>query len=302
MSLIVEKLDKSFNNKKVVDEISFKMLKPSALGLVGLNGAGKTTTIRMIVDIIKKDSGKVLWNDETLDRNKVKIGYLPEERGIYQKVKVKKQLLYFARLKGMNEKEATSAVDYWSKKLEIEEYLNKYAKELSKGNQQKVQIACSLINNPDLIILDEPLSGLDPVNAELITNVLREQITKGKYVIVTSHQMNVIEEFCTELVMLKEGKIVLQGNIEKIKKEYIKNIICIDGDAKTKQTLKDNFENEYSIKLNATNELEISYDNENAKEKILEYIVKNKLDIKKYEIKKPTLREIFIEKAGEVNE
>lgn len=298
MGLLVKKLNKSFNNVKVVNNVSFEMKKPSALGLVGVNGAGKTTTIRMIIDILKKESGSVIWNGEEFDRDKIKIGYLPEERGIYPKTRIKDQLIYFAKLKGLNDEEAKNSLNVWSKKFKVEKYLEKIPEELSKGNQQKVQLLTVFMHNPDLIILDEPLSGLDPINAELIKNLLNELIKKGKYIIITSHQMNIIEDFCSHIVMLKEGKVIMSGNIEELKDKLQKNILIINGEKKLMNFLKE----KYDAKKLSNSICEIELKDKKESSKILEEIVACKYEIEKFEIRKPTLREIFIDKAGDNNE
>ena len=220
MSLIVKNVNKSFGNKKVVDNLSFELTKPGVFGLLGTNGAGKTTTIRMILGIINKDSGDITWNNKEVSRKNVNFGYLPEERGLYPKSKIYDQLMYFANLKGMNKIDADKAIKYWLEKLKVSEYIDYTAEKLSKGNQQKIQFITSVLHNPDLIVLDEPFSGLDPVNTEILSNVMKELIKEGKYIIMSSHQMNSIEEFCTDLVILNKGKTVLKGNLKEIKNSY----------------------------------------------------------------------------------
>lgn len=300
MSLKIKNFTKYYGDKKVLDNVSFTLNKPEALGLVGLNGAGKTTTIRMIIDLIKKDKGEVIFKNKKLDLSKTKIGYLPEERGIYQRVKVKEQLIYFAKLKGMSKKEAEENISYWIDRTSLTDLSNTLCEKLSKGNQQKVQLIIAFMNDPDIIILDEPLSGLDPVNQELIREILNEFISKGKYVIVTSHQMNVIDEFCSSLVMLKEGKVVLSGNIEDIKNEYEKNTLLIKGDSDLRNYLLDKYKDNY--KINDNDEIEIAIESKDETKTILKDLTKNNFLVEKFEIKTPTLREIFIEKAGDKNE
>ena len=189
MSLILKNVSKSFVGKKAVDNISLTLDKPGVYGLLGTNGAGKTTTIRMILGIIKKTSGKITWNGKEVTRENVNFGYMPEERGVYPKTKIYDQLMYFARLIGQKVAEANNAIDYWLKRLKMEEYKNVLAEKLSKGNQQKIQFIISVMNDPELIVLDEPFSGLDPVNTEILSEVMKELIKKGKYIIMSSHQM-----------------------------------------------------------------------------------------------------------------
>lgn len=171
MSLVLKNVSKSYSGKKVVDNISLTLDKPCVYGLLGTNGAGKTTTIRMLLGIIKKDSGEIIWNGKNVERKNVNFGYLPEERGVYQKTQIFEQLMYFAELKGMEKEEAEKEIKKWAKRLKVEEYLNQTAEKLSKGNQQKIQFMTAIIHNPELVVLDEPFSGLDPVNTEIIKNI-----------------------------------------------------------------------------------------------------------------------------------
>ena len=227
MSLSVNELRKCYGDKVAVDNLSFSIDEPGVFGLLGTNGAGKTTTIRMMLDMLKKDGGNVTWNGKSYNPKVVSTGYLAEERGIYSKFTIVDQLVYFGELKGMSKKDALDSIDYWLKRLDIEEYRNKRAEQLSKGNQQKVQFVAALISNPDILILDEPLSGLDPVNTDLFKEVIREEVAKGKYIIMSSHQMSTIEEFCENLVILNRGETVLKGNLKEIKKSYGRNHLII---------------------------------------------------------------------------
>jgi len=195
MGLNIQYLSKSFGETKAVQNLSITLEKGQVLGLLGRNGAGKTTTIKMILGLQTPNQGEITWDGSSLDRSKVSIGYLPEERGLYLKSKINEQLRYFGELEGMSRKQADDAIDYWLEKLEISNYKMKKANELSKGNQQKIQLIATLMHNPELIILDEPFSGLDPVNANLLTTIIEEQITAGKTVILSSHRMEQIENF-----------------------------------------------------------------------------------------------------------
>ena len=192
MSLILKNVSKSFVGKKVVDNVSFSLEKPGVYGLLGTNGAGKTTTIRMLLGIIKKDRGEITWKGKPVDRKTVNFGYLPEERGVYPKTKIFDQLMYFAELKGMKKNEAIKAINKWAKELKVEEYLNLPAEKLSKGNQQKIQFMTAIIHNPELVVLDEPFSGLDPVNNEILKNIIIDLVKNGKYIIMSAHQIATI--------------------------------------------------------------------------------------------------------------
>ena len=296
MGLTIKNVSKSYGDKKVVDNISLEIDKPGVYGLLGTNGAGKTTTIRMLLGILKKDSGEINWNGKEVKRKHVNFGYLPEERGVYPKVNVYTQLMYFAKLKGMKEEKADEAIKYWMKRLEVEEYMNMTAEKLSKGNQQKIQFITAVVHDPELIVLDEPFSGLDPVNTEIIRNVILELIKKGKYIIMSAHQMSVVEEFCTDILILNKGKTVLQGNLKQIKDSYKANKLYISTKQDIKQYVK---EQKLHIYLEKDNEYEIDIKEEEQGYTLFNELAKNNVQVEKFEIKKPSLHDIFIEKVGE---
>ncbi|MEE1389705.1 MAG: ATP-binding cassette domain-containing protein [Clostridia bacterium] len=294
--LILENVSKTFVGKKAVDKISFSLNKPGVFGLLGTNGAGKTTTIRMLLGIIKKDNGEITWNGKKVDRKSVNFGYLPEERGVYPKVKIYDQLMYFAELKGMKKQEADTAIGIWAKKLKVEEYMQMPAEKLSKGNQQKIQFMTSVIHNPELVVLDEPFSGLDPVNTELLKNIIIDLVKEEKYVIMSAHQMSTIEEFCSNILILNKGKTVLQGNLREIKDQYPANRVQIEANESiTENITKLGLE----IENEKNNEYTVKIDNEEQAHNLLNELVKDKKTINKFEITKPTLNDIFIEKVGE---
>ena len=296
--LKIENVSKRYGKKLVVDNISIELDKPEVFGLLGTNGAGKTTTIRMLLGILKKDSGTITWNGSEVDRKKVNFGYLPEERGVYPKVKIIDQLKYFAELKGMDKDEALKSIEKWSKKLKVEEYLEMPAEKLSKGNKQKIQFMTAVIHDPELIVLDEPFSGLDPVNTEILKNIIIELVKKGKYIIMSAHEMHTIEEFCTNILIINKGKTVLKGNIIDIKNTYPANRVTIETteditEIIEKQNLKieNSHNNIYVVKIEEEKQ---GYD-------LLKAIVKEKVNVNKFEIMKPTLNDIFIEKVGAKN-
>lgn len=295
MGLIVKNVNKSFGDKHVVDNISFSLEEPGVFGLLGTNGAGKTTTIRMILGIIKKDSGEITWNGKAVTRGNVNFGYLPEERGLYPKSTIYDQLVYFANLKGLDKRAADKAVKMWLDKLNLMEYINNPSEKLSKGNQQKVQFITAMLHDPDLIVLDEPFSGLDPVNTEILSKIMKDLVKSGKYIIMSSHQMSVIEEFCSDLVILNRGKTVLSGNLKEIKDSYETNKVLIETTdeidgilKKLKVDVLDKNDDEYLVSADADN-----------RRKLLKELVKNNIDVKTFKVIKPTLHEIFIEKVGE---
>ena len=294
--LILENVSKTFVEKKAVEGISFSLNKPGVFGLLGTNGAGKTTTIRMLLGIIKKDSGEITWNGKKVDRKSVNFGYLPEERGVYPKVKIYDQLMYFAELKGMKKQEADAAIKDWAKKLKVEEYMQMLAEKLSKGNQQKIQFMTAVIHNPELVVLDEPFSGLDPVNTELLKNIIIDLVKEEKYVIMSAHQMSTIEEFCSDILILNKGKTVLQGNLREIKDQYPANRVQIE----TNESITENIAKlGLEIENEKNNEYTIKIDNEEQAHNLLNELVKDGKTINKFEITKPTLNDIFIEKVGE---
>ena len=296
MGLKVENVSKYFDNKLVVDNISFEINEPGVFGLLGTNGAGKTTTIRMILGIIKKDKGEITWNGKAVDRKNVNFGYLPEERGIYPKSKIFDQLLYFAELKGMKVQEASEEIKDWMERLKIDEYQNMTAEKLSKGNQQKVQFITAILNNPELIVLDEPFSGLDPVNTELLKEVIIELVKKGKYIIMSSHQMTSIEEFCKDVVIINKGKTVLKGNLKEIKNSYQANRLEINANKDITSYIN---EAGMTIEKNIDNNYEIKIENEEQAYSLMKTLVVQGVKLNKFELQKPSLNDIFIEKVGE---
>ena len=296
MGLVLKDVSKTFVGKKAVDNISFEINKPGVFGLLGTNGAGKTTTIRMLLGIIKKDSGEITWNGKAVDRKSVNFGYLPEERGVYPKTKIYNQLMYFAELKGMKKEEADEEIKKWSQKLKVEEYLDKPAEKLSKGNQQKIQFMTAVIHNPELLVLDEPFSGLDPVNTELLKNIIINLVKEGKYIIMSAHQMSTIEEFCSDILILNKGKTVLKGNLKEIKDTYPANRVQIETNENIEADIKklgfeiENMKNySYTIKIS----------NEQKAHELLKELVLKGITVNKFEIMKTTLNDIFIEKVGE---
>ena len=296
MGLVLKNVSKTFVGKRAVDNISFELNKPGVFGLLGTNGAGKTTTIRMLLGIIKKDSGEITWNGKVVDRKSVNFGYLPEERGVYPKTKIYNQLMYFAELKGMKKEEADEAIKNWAKKLKVEEYLDKPAEKLSKGNQQKIQFMTAVIHNPELLVLDEPFSGLDPVNTELLKNIIINLVKEGKYIIMSAHQMSTIEEFCSDILILNKGKTVIKGNLKEIKDTYPANRVQIETNENIETDIKklgfeiENIKNySYTVKI---------FDEQKAHELLKELVIKG-ITINKFEIMKPTLNDIFIAKVGE---
>ena len=227
MVLELRDIEKSFGPKKVLTGVGFRAEGGKAFGLLGRNGAGKTTAIRILMNVFPANAGDVLIDGAPIDYTKVQIGYLPEERGLYPKKIILDQLIYFAELKGMSRKDAIRSIDYWLDRLGMMEYRNKRLDTLSKGNQQKIQLITAVAHDPDIVILDEPFSGLDPVNAMLLKDVVRELIAKGKIVLFSSHQMSYIEEFCDSIAILNKGVVALSGDLHEIKRNYVRDKLVV---------------------------------------------------------------------------
>lgn len=294
MSLVVRDLTKRFGEKVAVDRLGFEMESPGVFGLIGTNGAGKTTTIRMILGIMRPDAGSSEWNGRAISRDSLSFGYMPEERGIYGKVKVLEQLVYFGMLRKMSKADAVASAMKWTDRLGIAEYRQMNADKLSKGNQQKVQLVATLIHDPQLIILDEPFSGLDPVNTELLRQVIGELIDAKKYIVMSSHQMTTVEKYCENLILLHRGKTVLEGNLREIKAGYGHTRLLVDSAedtsdvaAKCGLTLREKRADgtEYAVRDKAQ------------ADKFLAALTGAGIFPMHYELREPSLNEIFIEKT-----
>ena len=303
MRLEVKELRKSFSEKEVLHGISFSVESGKALGLLGRNGAGKTTTIRILMDVFKANSGEILIDGKKFEPRNYQIGYLPEERGLYPKKKVEEQIVYLAQLRGVPSKKAKESTKIWLKKLGIEEYADKVLDSLSKGNQQKVQLAQTLVCDPEIVILDEPFSGLDPVNAQILKDTVRELISQNKLVIFSSHQMSYVEEFCEEIAIINKGEIVLSGNLKEIKKEFGNNRLILSANNLTLDDLKSICEEKFN-NLVIVNEVKkdcliLELLDNTTKNQLLENILKENIDIEKFSMYEPDLTDIFVKKVGE---
>ena len=294
MILELKNIEKSFGEKKVLTGVSFKAEGGKAFGLLGRNGAGKTTSIRILMDVFPANSGEVLIDGQPIDYNKIGIGYLPEERGLYPKKIIIDQLTYFAELKGMSRKEAVQSIDYWLGRLGMTEYRNKKLETLSKGNQQKIQLITALAHDPDIIILDEPFSGLDPVNAMLLKDVVKEQIAKGKIVLFSSHQMSYIEEFCDSIAILNNGVVALHGDMHDIKRDYPRDRLVVR--TETPDAIKADFGSSCTVMENG--DLMIRLADPCEKKATMTRLVEN-YDIDEVKVYEPSLNDIFVEYAGD---
>ena len=303
MKLEVKDLRKSFSENEVLHGISFSVESGKALGLLGRNGAGKTTTIRILMDVFKANSGEVLIDGKKFNPRDYQIGYLPEERGLYPKKKVTEQIVYLAQLRGADAKRAKESTKIWLEKLGIEEYANRTLESLSKGNQQKVQLAQTLVCNPEIVILDEPFSGLDPVNSQILKDTVRELINEDKLVIFSSHQMSYVEEFCEEIAIINKGEIVLSGNLKEIKKEFGNNRLILSAENFTLNDLesicKDKFKDLVTVDEVKKDYLILVLNENTTKNQLLESILKENIDIEKFSVYEPDLTDIFVKKVGE---
>lgn len=292
MALKVTNVSKSYGNFKAVENLSFEFNSPGVFALLGTNGAGKTTSIRIILGMLAKDSGEITWKGKAVKPAQENIGYLAEDRGLYPKTNIISQMYFFASLKGLKKNEAKKQTDYLFERLGIDEYRNKTAEQLSKGNQQKVQLAAALIGEPELIVLDEPLSGLDPVNADLFKSVIREEIAKGKYIIMSSHQMNIIEEFCNDIIIMNKGKTVLQGNLNQIKRNSGRVNLLVKSDGNFMGLAE---ECGLMMKENTPNGVCFTVNSEEQAHSLMRKMLDAGVPPIKFELREPTLNEIFIE-------
>ncbi len=294
-------IHKSFGEKQVLKGIGFSAGSGTALGLLGRNGAGKTTTIRIIMDVFPPDSGRVLLDGAPFRRSQLQIGYLPEEHGLYPKIKVREQLLYLAQLRGVSKRQAGASIDYWVKRLGMEEYILRRLETLSKGNQQKIQLIAALMADPSLVILDEPFSGLDPVNAALLKDVVKELIAKGKIVLFSSHQMSYVEEFCDSIAILHEGRIALSGSIRDIKRGYSRKTLLVRGPQPevllgyAQSKLADLLEKAELQK----DQLLLHMLAEDRKAAVMERLAGAGLDLDAVAVLEPSLNDIFVQTAGD---
>ena len=302
MKLEVKDLRKSFGDKEVLHGISFSIESGKALGLLGRNGAGKTTTIRILMDVFRANSGTITVDGKPFHPKDFRIGYLPEERGLYPKKGVQEQLIYLAQLRGSSRSDAKRQSERWLKRLGVEEYAQRKLETLSKGNQQKVQLAQTLVCDPDLVILDEPFSGLDPVNSQILKDVIREQIEAGKLVIFSSHQMSYVEEFCEDIVLINHGEIVLSGNLDQIKREYGHNRLVISLGAEyqePEQMIRDYMGDLLHVVGKRKDQVIAEMKEGCTRELLLKEFLERNLVPEEYGNYEPSLTEIFVEKAGD---
>ncbi|MGP6139154.1 MULTISPECIES: ABC transporter ATP-binding protein [unclassified Jeotgalibaca] len=298
--LEVKQLYKSFGSLKAVDDVSFTIHDGEIMGMIGQNGAGKTTTFRLILDFLTPDSGEVLWNGKPLTKDDYNvIGYLPEERGLYPRVSIEEQLVYFAQLRGMSKSDAKGKIDFWMNKFQVKGKKTDKVKTLSKGNQQKVQLISTLLHEPKLVILDEPFSGLDPVNASLLQEGIKELRSQGSCVIFSSHNMNNVEDICDHLVMLRDGAVVLNGVVSEIREQFGRTKLFLETHLNEAQLLALPGVEKVTVDSEGFQVLDLQ--NASFGQAIFTEVTKDGY-ISTFSQQPPTLDEIFRLKAGEIHE
>lgn len=303
MKLEVKEIRKSFGEKEVLHGVSFEVESGKALGLLGRNGAGKTTTIRILMDVFHANSGEILIDGKKFVPSEYQIGYLPEERGLYPKRTVMEQMIYLAQLRGLNKKAAETNAKRWLNRLEVAEYETRKLETLSKGNQQKVQLAATLVANPDIVILDEPFSGLDPVNSQILKDVVSELIADGKLVIFSSHQMSYVEEFCDHIAIINQGEVVLAGRLKEIKQAYGEKQLVLAAENLSQEELADRIEKEFAdiVSLSGRKRefLILELADGHTKKELLERLAKSDIGVERFGNYEPSLNDIFVAKVGE---
>jgi len=299
MILSIQDVVKTYGNYQAVNHVSFDVPKGSVFGLLGPNGAGKTSLIRMITTITGPDSGVIYLDGEKLnERSPEKIGYMPEERGLYKKMKVGDHLMYLAQLKGLTRQQAQQAIRHWFEKFDIQDWYGKKVEDPSKGMQQKIQFIATIIHQPRLLILDEPFTGLDPINTTLIKDEIRQLNESGISIIFSTHRMEQVEEMCDFIVLINRGKNVLQGDVQSIKNEYKQNLFRVETDGELPEDINTRFQTVDHSKRTAT----IQLTNDNQSNELLRYLLGHNVRVTRFEEILPTFNEIFIRRVGETGE
>jgi len=303
MELVLRGINKSFGKKQVLKDIGFTVKAGEALGYLGRNGAGKSTTLRILSDIFRADSGEILLDGKPLNHDAVRLGFLPEERGLYPKSKVGEQMVYIGQLRGMDAAAAKKGAMALLEELEIPDFWGRKLETLSKGNQQKIQLAIAVLHDPDIVILDEPLSGLDPVNAAMLKRLMLKQVKRNKIVLFSSHEMSYVEEFCEHICIINNGEIVLDGRIRDIKKTYPRNIIAVFPEGNPQEflktlTLQGNWPTIAERAQVQGEFIEVVLKDASHKQALLQMLAAQSPGVDRVHVIEPTLQDIFIEKAG----
>lgn len=300
MSLKIEHVNKSFGQFQAITDLSMEVAAGAVFGFLGPNGAGKTTTMRMILDIFRPDSGQITWNDQPVGEvARRSWGYLPEERGLYPKMQVEEQLLFLARLNGLSRRDAKVELDEWLERFQIAANRQKKIEELSKGNQQKVQFLAAILHSPEVLIMDEPFSGLDPINANLLKEAFLEMHRRGKTIIFSTHQLEQVEEMCEDIMLINRGRSVLQGSIREIKHRFGRNLVRLkldnDPDASFLDTLAG-----VQVTKRRPDYIEMHLLADQSPNLIVEAVLQHGGIISRFELVEPSLTDIFIAQVGPI--
>ncbi|HET8910983.1 MAG TPA: ABC transporter ATP-binding protein [Ktedonobacteraceae bacterium] len=300
MGLVVEHINKSFGPLQVIKDLSMEVREGSIFGFLGANGAGKTTTMRMILDIIRPDSGRISWNGADVSQVPRKSwGYLPEERGLYPKMVVEEQLLFLARLYGMSKQAAQKELDEWFERFQINANRKKKVEELSKGNQQKVQFLATIMHDPQILIMDEPFSGLDPVNATVLKEAFLEMHGRGKTIIFSTHQLEQVEELCEDVVIINKGESVVQGRVQDVKRQQGRNIVRLKLENDPEVRWLDTLEG-VQVTKRRQDYIEMQIQSDRNPNFIVEAALSHGGIINRFELAEPSLTDIFIEYVGRI--
>ena len=301
MQLEFQNITKRFGDKEVLHAVSFIVRSGRAMGFLGRNGAGKSTTMRCLMDVFKPDSGAFLLDGKPFKVKENRIGYLPEERGMYQKHKVLDQLVYFAMLRGAGRQDALRSANYWVDYFELGDFKKKPLEQLSKGNQQKIQIAQSFLNEPDILILDEPFSGLDPVNAQIFKDSISSFVAKGKLVIFSSHQMSYVEEVCDDITLIHKGNILLSGALDDIKRDLGQDKLRLRVEDMTLEALDTALKARFPALLTQPHDDDLILDLKGrlTQKDVLEFILSKNYTVANFGLYFPSLSDIFIQRVGE---
>jgi ABC-2 type transport system ATP-binding protein len=298
MGLIVEHVEKSFGQLHVIKDLSMEVKEGSIFGFLGANGAGKTTTMRMILDIIRPDSGSITWNGKDMrEIPRHNLGYLPEERGLYPKIEVQEQLLFLARLNGLSKTDALSQLDEWLERFEIPQYRKMKVEELSKGNQQKIQFLATILHDPLILIMDEPFSGLDPVNANLLKEALLEMHRRGKTMIFSTHQLEQVEELCEDVVIIDKGQTIIAGSVREVKRQQGRNVARLKLDNDPEALWLDTLEG-VKVTKRRQDYIEMQIRSNLNPNLIVEEALRHGAIISRFELTEPSLTDIFIERVS----
>ena len=299
MGLLIEHVIKKFGDFTAVNDISLRLDKGKMLGFLGRNGAGKTTTFRMILGLSETTTGHITYEGKNINKHMYnKVGYLPEERGLHPKMTVEEELTYLATLKGLSSRDIQQLIDYWLERFAITENRKKRIQSLSKGNQQKIQLLASMLHEPELLILDEPFSGLDPVNVELLKRAVKDLNDKGSTIIYSSHRMEHVEELCDDVCIIDKGQLVVSGDIQKVRSEHGNKLVIVESDHQI-----DGLDDIPGIlkKEHRKHDVRLTIENEAVAEKIYNTVIKQGY-VRRFQVLEPSLNDIFIDKVGELHE